>query len=243
MKAPRRVGAGDALFLDLDGTIAPIEARPDLVAPSDHRTRLLQALNGRLDGALAILSGRTIEDVDRILDRAPAAVGAVHGLLRRSVDGVLVAHEPAPELAAAREWLEPLARAQPGILLEDKRHALAVHYRGAAEVADAVAEACQRISALTGLTVQPGHMVFELRTPGPSKGDALGAFMSEPPFAGRRPIMVGDDLTDESAFAAAAELGGFGVLVGDERPTSAQFGLKSVDAVLHWLDLSLERLS
>jgi trehalose 6-phosphate phosphatase len=243
MRPPPLIGVGDALFLDLDGTIAPIEATPDLVAPSDRRNRLLQALNARLAGALGILSGRTIEDVDRILERPPAAVGAVHGLLRRGADGVLVAREPAPEIAAAREWLEPLVRAQPGVLLEDKRHALAVHYRGAAQVEEAVAEACRRISALTGLLVQQGHMVFELRTPGPSKGDALGAFMSELPFAGRRPIMVGDDLTDESAFAAASELGGFGVLVGEGRPTSAQFGLESVDAVLRWLDLSLEELT
>src|SRR6185437_967100 len=154
----------------------------------------------------------------------------------------LVAHEPAPGIAEARARLEPLARAHPGVILEDKRHALAVHYRGASGAADAVAEACRRVSALTGLSVQPGHMVVELRTPGPSKGDALGAFMSELPFAGRRPIMVGDDLTDESAFAAATELGGFGVLVGEGRPTSAQFGLDSVDSVLRWLGLSLEGL-
>jgi trehalose 6-phosphate phosphatase len=243
VRAPPSISAGDALFLDIDGTIAPIEASPDRVGPSAHRNRLLHALNGRLAGALGILSGRTIEDVDRILDRPAAAVGAVHGLLRRGADGVLTAPEPAPGMAEARVRLEPLARAHPGVLLEDKRHALAVHYRGAPEAAEAVAEACRAVSALTGLTVQQGHMVVELRTPGASKGDALGAFMSELPFAGRRPIMVGDDLTDESAFAVATELGGFGVLVGEGRPTSAQFSLKSVDAVLRWLDLSLEGLT
>jgi trehalose 6-phosphate phosphatase len=240
MTPPPLIGPDDALFLDLDGTIAPIEATPALVAPSGRRTRLLQALAERQGGALAILSGRTMEDIDRILDLSACAVSAVHGLVRRGPDGVVSQLDPAPQIAEAREWLEPLVRSRPGLLLEDKRYALAVHYRQAEPVEAAVAEACERISAATGLSLQRGRMVCELRTPGPNKGDALGAFMSELPFAGRRPIMVGDDLTDEDAFAAANELGGFGVLVGPQRPTAAQRRLPSVDAVLAWLSRSLE---
>jgi trehalose 6-phosphate phosphatase len=242
MIPPPLIGAGDALFLDLDGTIAPIEATPGRVGPSARRSRLLQSMGRELGGALAILSGRTIEDVDRIVDLPSTAVGAVHGLVRRDAEGAVAEVDAAPGVVEARRQLEPLARSQPGVLIEDKGHAVAVHYRSAPQAGPAVLEACRDISGLTGLALQEGHMVCELRTPGPSKGDALGAFMSELPFAGRRPVMVGDDLTDEHAFVAAAELGGFGVLVGPGRDTAAQFGLPTVEAVLRWLDHSLEDL-
>jgi trehalose 6-phosphate phosphatase len=239
MTPPPLVGAGDALFLDLDGTIAPIETAPALVGPSGRRRRLIQTLADKLDGALAVLTGRSMEDVDRILELPPCAVSAVHGLVRRGTDGVVTEVPPAPGIAAARDWLQPLVLDQPGVFLEDKRHALAVHYRQAAPLREAIIEACERIAAQTGLAVQHGNMVCELRTPGPDKGDALDAFMNAPPFAGRRPIMVGDDLTDEHAFSAATKLNGFGVLVGPPRATAAQHRLETVDAVLDWLGRSL----
>jgi trehalose 6-phosphate phosphatase len=97
----------------------------------------------------------------------------------------------------------------------------------------------ERLTPTEDLTALWGHMVAELRTPGPDKGDALAAFMAEPPFAGSRPVFIGDDLTDEDAFAAAAAGGGFGVLVGPDRPTAARMRLENVEAVHAWLTAAI----
>jgi len=229
----------DALFLDLDGTLAPIEATPDAVRFCDRRSALLARLEDAMDGALAILSGRTLEDIERILGDRPRAVAAVHGLVRRASDGSLIRLPANPGLERAREILRPLTKARAGLLLEDKDLSLAVHYRGAPGAADAVREAVERLAVEEGLARQDGDMVTELRTAGPDKGDAMRAFLAQPPFAGRRPVMVGDDLTDEHAFRAALNLGGFGILVGPPRPTAARYRLESADAVLAWLEAAL----
>jgi len=238
MDRPPGLNLDDALFLDLDGTLAPIEARPDDVVFDRRRAELVSRLEQRLGGAVAVISGRTLAEVDRILGGAPACVGAVHGLVRRGPHGLRQA-EPSPSLAEARLELGALARAWPGLILEDKALSVAVHYRGAPEREDAVKAAADRLAARTGLVLQAGSMVCELRTPGGGKGEALDAFMGERPFAGRRPVMVGDDLTDEHAFEAAAARGGFGVLVGPARPTAARYRLDDVDAVAAWLGAAL----
>jgi trehalose 6-phosphate phosphatase len=141
---------------------------------------------------------------------------------------------PHPGLNYARIKLDRLSD-RPGILLEDKRLGLAVHYRKAPEAEEAVLAACRSIAATTGLVLQLGRMVAELRTPGADKGDSVRAFMAEQPFAGSVPVFIGDDLTDEDGFTAAAALGGYGVLVGEERATSARHQLADVEAVLGWL--------
>ncbi len=224
-----------ALFLDLDGTLAAFQGRPDLVGPDPDRTALLHRLDAALDGRLAILSGRTIEDVDRILDGAVTAAAGVHGLQRRSASGIERSLPPHPKLAEAVECLRAHARAQPGLLLEEKPQSVALHYRNAPAEGCAVLRLAQALAAESGLVLQRGRLVAELRTPGADKGDALRAFMGEPPFSGFTPVMVGDDFTDEPAFAAARSLGGFGVLVGPPRPTAATSRLNGVDAVLAWL--------
>lgn len=224
-----------ALFLDLDGTIAEIVALPSDVAPVASRTALLSRLGDRLDGRLAILTGRDLEDADRILEQSVTCIAAVHGLVRRRADGVVARH-PAVELDAARETLQALAKARKGLLLEDKGSSLALHYRQAPEAGEAVREAVQRIAASNGLRMLEGRMVAELRTPGPDKGDCLRAFMLEEEFAGAVPVMLGDDVTDEDAFQAAAELGGYGILVGAPRATRAQYALADVGAVFQWLE-------
>lgn len=239
MKSPRLLQSTDALFLDLDGTLAPIEASPELVVPVERRSRLLGGLQDRLGGALAILSGRTVDDIDRILEARCEAVAGVHGLARRSTIGGIVESPPDQALDHARALLEPFVASRPGLLLEHKGQALAVHFRGAPEAGEAVRDLCMRIAGLNDLVVQEGKMVCELRTAGPSKGDALNAFLLEETFRGRFPIMVGDDLTDEHAFRAAEEAGGFGVLVGPERPSAARHRLATVEAVLDWLEASL----
>lgn len=226
--------ARTALFLDLDGTIAPIKPRPRDVTPLPARTELLKAATRRLGGRLAVISGRALPEIDYILHGAVTAAAAVHGLVRRNAAGSVLAHPPHPALNAARvalDWLED----QPGILIEDKNLGIAVHYRSAPERAREVEAVCREIAATTGLTLQLGSMVVELRTPGADKGDSVRAFMAETPFKGAVPVFVGDDITDEDGFAAAEALGGYGVLVGEERETAAHYRLDDVDAVLAWL--------
>lgn len=225
-----------SLFLDLDGTIAEIAPHPDAVGPDETRRRRLASLIPALGGRVAVLTGRTLDDADRILDRAVTPVAAVHGLVRRSPDGRIEASKAAYGLAAAREDLASLTAQVPGLLLEDKGVSIAVHYRQAPQAQAVVLEATRRLAADHGLTVQAGAMVSELRTPGAHKGDALAWFATQPPFAGFMPVMVGDDVTDENGFARAETLGGYGVLVGAPRPTQARFGLPTVEAVLAWLD-------
>lgn len=226
--------AKTALFLDLDGTLAPIAPSPDAVRPSAALTALLRKASRRLDGRLAVVSGRSLEDIDRILEGAVTAAAAVHGLVRRTASGSVLVHPPHPGLNYARVKLDRLTD-RPGVFIEDKRLGLAIHYRRAPEAEDAVIRNSRAIAATTGLVLQLGSMVAELRTPGADKGESVRAFMAEQPFAGATPVFVGDDLTDEDGFSAAAELGGYGVLVGETRETAARHGLSGVEAVLGWL--------
>lgn len=235
MRPPPDLSLDAALFLDLDGTLAHIEARPDDVAFDAERAAFIANLEQALGGALAVISGRTLGDIDRILGGATRCVAAVHGLVRRHGDGGVTTTQPSPHLHRAWRALAALARVQPGLVVEDKGLSLAVHYRQAPEAQGVVDMAVSRILAGVSLVRQDGAMVCELRTPGPDKGEALQAFMREPPFSGRRPVMVGDDQTDEAAFAAAAAGGGYGVLVGPDRESAARYQLETVEAVRSWL--------
>lgn len=230
-----------ALFLDLDGTLAPIMPRPEQVGPDARRAALLDALSRALDGRLAVVTGRALEDVDRILEDRVKFVAAVHGLVRRGVNGVDRAR-PHPDLDHARDVLRDLARGDKGLLFEDKDLSVGLHYRNAPSAADAVIEAAERLARASDLMLQLGDMVAELRTPGQDKGKAVSAFLREAPFEGATPVFVGDDLTDEDGFTAAARLGGYGVLVGpSERPTQASYRLNDFNAVLDWLSASIGR--
>jgi trehalose 6-phosphate phosphatase len=225
-----------ALFLDLDGVLAELAETPDAVTPEPRRTAVLTALAPRLGGRVAIISGRTIAEIDRIADSSMASASGVHGLERRRADGGFLRAEASEAVRGAVRAFEDFARAHPGVIVEDKAVAAGLHYRGAPDVAAEAEVLARRLAAETGLTLQPGNMVVELKTPGASKGTAVKAFMAEAPFAGAVPVMLGDDLTDEDGFRAASELGGFGVLVGPPRETAARFGLPDVDAVLGWLE-------
>lgn len=227
---------GVALFLDLDGTLAAIRPRPGDVGPEPWRTRLLLRLQERLGGRLAVISGRSLEEVDRILEGSVMAVAAVHGLVRRRADGEIEESSPGPGLPEARERLGRLAAEHPGLVIEDKGVSLAVHFRQAPELADEVRSLVQQIGADAGLKLQFGDMVAELCTTGQDKGAAVKAFLREPPFVDAAPVFVGDDLTDEDGFRAARAFGGVGVLVGPPRPTIADMRLADVGAVRAWLE-------
>lgn len=224
-----------ALFADLDGTLAPLQATPGSVKPDAARRRLLDALSQALSGRFAVISGRALDDLDRVLEGRVRALGAVHGLVRRTAAGVVTAARPDARTLRAREALLDFARAHGNLLVEDKGPAVALHYRGAPQAAEACRDLADRLAAKLGLCVQQGDMVVELRRQGGDKGEAVEAFISEAPFAGFTPIFLGDDLTDEAGFRAVQRHGGFGVIVGPRRPTSATYSLADVEAAQAWL--------
>jgi len=225
-----------ALFLDMDGVLAPLAPTPDAVVPDARRTAVLRALAERLGGRIAIVSGRTLAEIDRIAENASASASGVHGLERRRADGSLDLADADPAVRDAVAAFQNFARTRPGLIVEDKAVSAGLHYRQAQGEAGAVEALAERLADETGLTLQAGHLVVELKTPGTDKGTALTAFMGEAPFKGAVPVMLGDDLTDEDGFRAAEALGGFGVLVGPPRDTAARHGLPDVDAVLAWLE-------
>lgn len=231
--------AGVALFLDIDGVLAPIAATPEGVGPDPRRTAVLERLARKLDGRLAILSGRTLAEIDRIAGTPLAAAAGVHGLERRQ-DGRTLRVAADPALGDAVQAFRDFARDRPGARVEDKGLATALHYRLAPDHAHAALDLGRDLAAATGLKLQRGDMVVELRTSGADKGAALTAFMQAPPFAGAVPVMLGDDLTDEDAFRAAAALGGYGVLVGPVRETAATRRLADPGQVIDWLEAVAE---
>jgi trehalose 6-phosphate phosphatase len=226
---------GAALFLDFDGTLVELADTPDAIAVPPALAPMLERIRRRLDGRLAIVSGRSLADLERHLPLHGIAFSGSHGLELRLADGTRLPLSAPIGLDDVREKVEAFAAAADGLLVEEKPAGIALHYRQAprqAERADAFMSALAR---RRGFSVQRGAMVVELRPEGATKGDALKAFMTEPEFHGARPVFVGDDLTDEHAFRAAAALGGAGVLVGPERDSAARYRLPSVAVVAAWL--------
>lgn len=231
-------GDAVALFLDVDGTLLEIAGSPDAVRVGDRLHDVLPRLRRRLGGAVALVSGRRLADLDLLFGLPDIPAAGVHGLERRRGDGQVIRGVPDCLPAAVRQPLYQLAANYPGVLIEDKGAAMAVHYRAAPEaelparlaVAEALAQGAGNLALLDG------KMVLELRRRGSNKGDAIAAFMTEAPFSGRRALFAGDDVTDEDGFAVVNRLGGWSIRVGDERPTAARFRLSGVSAVIDWLE-------
>jgi trehalose 6-phosphate phosphatase len=237
--APNRNLKGWALFLDVDGTLLEIAETPQSVRVPAHLKQLLVTLSFRLDGALALVSGRTLNDLDHLFAPLRFCAAGVHGWERRDVSGRVIRPQLDPRiLNGARENLRQFAQRHEGLLLEDKGHALAMHFRQAphlsAEVRDAVNAVCRQLG--DEFALQGGKCVFELRPAAFTKGTSIRAFMQEPPFISRLPIYIGDDLTDEHAFAIVNEVGGISIKVGDDHGTMAQYRLPGVRQVLRWLE-------
>jgi len=229
-----------ALFLDIDGTLLELQPRPRDVAADERLCALLRALEQRVGGALAILTGRSLPDADRILRGSVRCVAALHGNDCRLHRGVLRQKAAQPSWLAAKEIVRKLV--QSGALaaeLEDKGRALALHYRARPEQGALIIRAVDEIAARHGLRALHGKMVSELLPFGADKGVALSTFMQAPPFYGRVPVAVGDDLTDEDAFRAAGALGGVSVLVGSRENSAARYALADAQAVRAWLGAAL----
>jgi trehalose 6-phosphate phosphatase len=218
------VAANAAFFIDFDGTLVDIAPRPELVHVEPRVRDLLSALSNRFGQAVAVITGRPLDVVDGFLAPLTLAVGAEHGSVRRDASGRIHADTRGAEaVEAAAHQLEPLALANPGLLLERKMVSVALHYRQRPELAGLCAAAvAEAVAASPDLVILPGKMVFELKPKGVDKGVAVRAFLEEAPFKGRVPVYIGDDVTDEHAFAAVNALGGITIKIGDG-DTQAQY--------------------
>ncbi len=230
-----------ALFLDFDGTLVEIAAHPEAVIMPPGLVATLGRLKSRLGGAVAVVSGRPIAQIDRVLDPLVLCVAGVHGAERRRADGS-VAWLMVPHLHAVEEAAAALARAHPALRLEFKRGSLALHYRQAPALEALCLETLSAaIARNPGLTLLRGKMVVEAKPAAASKGRAIEAFLEEPPFAGRRPVFIGDDVTDEAGFTAVQGRDGLGVKVG-EGPSGASQRLASPAAMRDEMERALARV-
>ncbi|MEM9751299.1 MAG: trehalose-phosphatase [Pseudomonadota bacterium] len=234
MTAPPPLCASNALFLDFDGTLAPLQDAPAGVFLSERASAAIAAANAALRGALAIVSGRDLRD---LATRTPGDVWRAggHGLEICPPFATPAAAPPGPP-SALEAAVEAAVAAAPGTVLERKGPILAIHYRSApaaeATVTNAVKDA---VSGHSNYVMQIGKMVVEAKPADAHKGTALKWLMGQGAFAGRKPIMVGDDVTDEDAFAAAIEMGGFAIKVG-EGASAAQHRLSGPDALADWIN-------
>jgi trehalose 6-phosphate phosphatase len=228
-----------ALFLDIDGTLVPIAPTPAEVRPSPDLPRLLTHAASDLGNALAIVSGREISSIDQVTQNVvPYAAGSHGAEFRLGFGQPILRPGPQPDIAGLESDVLECMKDWEGILVEPKRAGLAVHYRKAPHLGHRVWSELETMLGRreqTGLSLLKGDHVVEVRSPAHNKGAAVRRIMKEPVFQGRRPVFIGDDVTDEDAFVVAQEMGGTAVIVGDRRPTLATHKLDSVAAVLDLL--------
>jgi trehalose 6-phosphate phosphatase len=228
-----------AYFFDIDGTLVDFADTPTDVRVDDDVRRLLERLYECAGGAVALMSGRAISEVDRLFPTVRMQVAGQHGVERRNAAGVHSQHaSPTERFAQARRQLTAAIADKPGLLLEDKGVSLALHYRRVPELADFVQRTMQEVlPQFDGeYSLQLGKSVVEMKPAGKDKGLAVLEFLEEPPFAGRTPVFVGDDETDEYGFHVVNRVvgGGYSIKVG-AGVTAARWRLPDVEAVRQWL--------
>lgn len=227
-----------AVFLDIDGTLAEFAATPREIRIDQQLIAALPFLRMRHGGALALVTGRSIADVDRIFPDLSVPVAGQHGCERRDASGTLHLHSSNPAvLEKLRVLFAAFAARHPGVLLEDKGATVALHYRQSPELAGKVHSVVRSsIDAVgaTGYRLWEGKQLVEIRPDGRDKGKAIADFMQEQPFAGRKPVFVGDDVSDEDGFAVVAAMGGWAVKVGSG-PTCAAYRLPDIASARRWL--------
>lgn len=232
-----------AFFFDFDGTLADIAARPEDVEVTDATREALSALRHSLEGAVAIITGREIAAIDRFLKPVQMPVAGVHGLTRRDATGQM--HRPEYDgdaLQAVQTKLEGFVAQEPGLLLEAKQGALALHYRLRPELEGVCLEVMEKaVDRAPSITVRRGKMVIEAVGHSGNKGEAIESFLTERPFAGRVPVFAGDDLTDEDGFASVNRLQGISIKVG-QGDTQARYRVRDREELLSWLNAIIARI-
>ncbi|MDF0489810.1 trehalose-phosphatase [Sphingomonas sp. H39-1-10] len=225
-----------SLFLDFDGTLVDLADRPDGVSVDAGLTDLLAGLARRLDGRVAIVSGRSLAQLDALLGPVARtlALSGSHGCEHRW-HGATARPERPDSLDHVAEAMHAAAAGQDGVIVEEKSFGVALHYRLAPGFGAEALSLAERLAAHHDLAIQHGKMMIELRVPGSDKGVAVARLMERPDMAGTRPIFIGDDLTDEPAFVAARDSGGHAILVGEPRASAADYGLPDPAAVRAWL--------
>lgn len=236
--APPPAQTSWAYFLDVDGTLIAFADSPDAIHIDDALLGLITRLYSACGGALALVSGRALADLDKRLGGIRIPLAGQHGLELRDAQGHVRAHVAAPSAAMAelKRRLSSLVARHNGLLLEDKGMALAIHYRRAPLLASYIHRQVKHWLAESGLPLQlqKGRYVLELKSAAHDKGTVIAEFMQQAPFRRRRPVFIGDDVTDEHGFDRVNRLGGYSIKVGKGR-TCARWRLPDVAAVRAWL--------
>jgi len=233
-----------AFFLDLDGTLLEIAETPDAVGIGPDEKRLVEKLVAGAGGAVAVISGRALARIDQILAPLVLPAAGQHGAERRDAKGVRHRHRfQANVLRPVAVGIRSFAAQHQGLVFEDKGASVALHYRKAPQLARAAQAAMRDAAGPLGeaVEVQDGKMVVELKPAGCDKGKAIAQFMQEAPFAGRQPVFIGDDVTDEYGFRVVNAMGGHTVKVGDG-PSVARWRLENPASTRAWLQAWLESL-
>jgi trehalose 6-phosphate phosphatase len=237
---PDTSGRRWAWFLDVDGTLLEIEARPERVSADAGLIRLLENLGELSGGAVALVSGRSLEQLDRIFGRYKLPAAASHGIEQRLPDGEVkngAAELPAGSVAR----VESFAARHPGLQVERKTFSVALHYRDRPDLEHLVLETMENISRQldSDAKLMRGKMMVEILPSAAGKGSAIRSFMETAPFAGRLPVFAGDDVTDEHGFEVVNELGGISVHVGHTADSAAKWRLSNVADVRNWLQAAI----
>jgi trehalose 6-phosphate phosphatase len=229
------------IFLDFDGTLVEIADRPDDVRFDAPSQQLIERLRDKVGRALALVSGRDIRVIDRLLHPLALPVAGVHGLQRRDASGRL--HGPVIDqglVEAIAAQVETAFHSEPGVVIERKAGAVAIHFRLRPDFEDKChALAGKIVGERPDLQMIAGKMVCEIRLRGNDKGAVIATFLDERPFKGRKPIFVGDDATDEPGFVEVNARGGISIKIGDG-PTAARFRAANVLELHNWLDELME---
>lgn len=226
-----------ALFLDFDGTLVEIAPSPEDVRLDRRVAPALDVLRRSLGGALALVSGRPIAFLDQKLDPYRFDIAGLHGAQIRLGDAVQSQSDQPPQMNEALRDLVRFANSHVGIIVEDKRISVALHWRLAPHLHDEALELMRQVAARLGPAVrlQEGKAVAEIVPAGASKGNAIAWLMSTPLYAGRRAVFIGDDITDEAGFEAVNAIGGLSIRIGSDHDSRAQLRLESPTALRHIL--------